>query len=59
LPWEHTTWALGMSYEVSEPHALSVSYGGTQSISFGHLFEPALTFGISRSFSTKRARDGL
>jgi hypothetical protein len=59
LPWEHTTWALGMSYEVSEPLALSVSYGGTQSISFGHLFEPALTFGISRSFSTKRARDGL
>lgn len=56
LPWEYTTWAFGMSYQASEALTLSMGYGRTQSVSFGHLFEPALTFGISRSFSTKRAR---
>jgi hypothetical protein len=55
LPWEYTTWAAGMSYEASEQLSLSLSYGRTQSISFGHLYEPAVTLGISRSFATKRS----
>jgi hypothetical protein len=56
LPWEYTTWALGMSYQASEPLTLSLSYGETQSISFGHLYDPAVTLGVSRSFATRRAR---
>lgn len=55
LPWEYTTWALGMSYQASEALMLLASYGRTQTISFGHIYDPALTFGISRSFTSRRA----
>lgn len=53
LPWEYTTWAVGFSYAISDRYGLSMSYGRTLDIPFGHVYDPALTLGFSRRFSTR------
>lgn len=50
LAWEQSTWALGASYRLSDRLTLSASYGQTLKITFGHAYDPAVTFGLSRSF---------
>jgi hypothetical protein len=55
LPWEYTTWTVGMNYQPSEQLLLSLSYGATQEISFGHIYDPAVTLSVSRGFKTARS----
>ena len=55
LGWEYTTWAVGLNYSASERYRFSMSYGKTLDITFGHIYEPALSFTLSRSFSTRFA----
>jgi hypothetical protein len=55
LGWEYTTWSLGVNYDLSDRFAFNLSYGRTLDVEFGHIYEPALTFGLSHGFSTRRA----
>ena len=56
LPWEQKTWALGARYELSAQIGLSLSYGRSGDVEFGHFYEPAVTFAFSRSLEPRRAR---
>jgi len=56
LPWEQTTWALGMRFSLNDQVGLNLSYGRSSDVEFGHFYEPAVTLAVGRNFSTQRAR---
>jgi hypothetical protein len=56
LAWEQKTWAVGARYELSDQIGLSMSYGRSGDVEFGHFFEPAVTFTFTRSLEPRRAR---
>jgi hypothetical protein len=56
LPWEQKTWAVGARYNLSALSGLSMSYGRSSDVEFGHFYEPAVSFSFNRSFEPQRAR---
>lgn len=51
LPWEQMSWALGMSYQLSDRLGMSLSYGRSAKVEFGHFYEPAISFGVGYAFA--------
>lgn len=52
LPWEQTTWSFGANYAVSERTAVSMSYGRSGPVEFGHFYDPAISLGFEYGFSS-------
>lgn len=53
LAWEYTTWSLGATFQPADRYRVSLSYGRTLEIDFGHIYDHAWTLSLSRSFSTQ------
>ena len=57
LPWEQTTWSLGAGYTLSDRIGMTMSYGRSGSVEFGHFYQPAISVGLEYGFSSLRGRD--
>jgi len=58
LPWEQTTWSFGANYSLSDRMGMTMSYGRSGPVEFGHFYEPAISFGVTYGFSSLRRRTG-
>lgn len=54
LPWEQTTWSVGANYSLSDRVGMTMSFGRSGPVEFGHFYEPAFSFGLSYGFSSLR-----
>ena len=57
LPWEQTSWSLGANYAMTDRIGVSLGYGRSGPVTFGHFYEPAITLGFSYGFSSLGRRE--
>jgi hypothetical protein len=53
LAWEYTTWSLGASWKMGDRISVSIGYGRSLDVKFGHIYDDAWTASFSQGFATR------